>query len=494
MGFSLVLENRSRQKEYSWRMLLCFAMFNFWQMGFIYFMGPSLTIDGRTPLPVSMDNITAIIALAYVLSIVWMIFLPHLVVWAERIGAAASLLTVLGLFLPFPDNVLRILIYAQVFFCCFMIGFETFILVNYFKEQTTIRHLTAAYSVSLILIAAVQNDFLPITFPVFRWITVAALILLLIFCFRLPAGRDFCPRYVKKTDGITKPVQLLAGTWVLVFVSALMAVSGPSVSGGIPHGVFITYAVAAAVSLLIWILWRKANIHPFRSISVCIGVGGVGFLLMFASVWVPALGHIACACIGVGMMPCGMLPLYNVVLMKTYPSRYLAPVTIGLALGAVLVQSSLVEGFRTSPEMLNLVYALIMVILAGIYLQIEPYFLYTFRQPVPESVTVPQEAVMEVSVTETLGEPEPSVSQPLQQEEPAGIPEEDSPLSVLSKREREVVDLISRGYSNGDIAKMLYISPHTVNDHTKNIYRKMGVHSRLELVALVSRMKSTDGE
>ncbi|MBQ2724569.1 MAG: helix-turn-helix transcriptional regulator [Clostridia bacterium] len=215
---------------------------------------------------------------------------------------------------------------------------------------------------------------------------------------------------------------------------------------------------------------------------------------MFASAWVPALGYAACACIGVGMMPCQMIPLYNVVLMKTYPSRYLAPVTIGLALGAVLVQSSLVEGFRTSPEMLNLVYALIMVILAGIYLQIEPYFLYTFRQPVPESVTVPQEAVTEVSVTETPGEPEPSVSQPLQQEEPAGIPEEDSPLSVLSKREREVVDLISRGYSNGDIAKMLYISPHTVNDHTKNIYRKMGVHSRLELAALVSKMKPADME
>ncbi len=45
----------------------------------------------------------------------------------------------------------------------------------------------------------------------------------------------------------------------------------------------------------------------------------------------------------------------------------------------------------------------------------------------------------------------------------------ESVLAVLSKRELEVVDLIAGGYSNGDIAKMLFISVHTVNDHTKNI-------------------------
>ena len=65
----------------------------------------------------------------------------------------------------------------------------------------------------------------------------------------------------------------------------------------------------------------------------------------------------------------------------------------------------------------------------------------------------------------------------------------DSPFAALSKRELEVVDLIARGYSNAEIANVLVISVHTVNDHTKKIYRKLNVHSRLEVVALANRQK-----
>ena len=136
MNYSFLLENQNKRKEYPLWMLICFGMFSFWQMGFIYFMGPSLNIDGRTPLPVNMDNITALIAVAYVLSIVVMCVWQKHVVRLARITTMLSLGTVLGLFLPLNETALRILIYAQVFFCCFMIGFETFTVVNYFSERS----------------------------------------------------------------------------------------------------------------------------------------------------------------------------------------------------------------------------------------------------------------------------------------------------------------------------------------------------------------------
>ncbi|MBQ9931590.1 MAG: helix-turn-helix transcriptional regulator [Firmicutes bacterium] len=66
----------------------------------------------------------------------------------------------------------------------------------------------------------------------------------------------------------------------------------------------------------------------------------------------------------------------------------------------------------------------------------------------------------------------------------------DDLLRVLTKKEREVVDLICLGYSNGDIAKLLFISEHTVKDHTKKIYPKLGVHSRFELASLVGNWRS----
>lgn len=123
MNNRLLFENQRKRLEKPLWLLICFGMYTFWQMGFIYFMGPSLTIDGRTPLPVSMDNITAIIAVAYVLCIAFMIFLPQLVIWAERIGLLFAMLTAVGLFFPLGEEALLLLIYSHVFFCCFMIGF-----------------------------------------------------------------------------------------------------------------------------------------------------------------------------------------------------------------------------------------------------------------------------------------------------------------------------------------------------------------------------------
>lgn len=52
-------------------------------------------------------------------------------------------------------------------------------------------------------------------------------------------------------------------------------------------------------------------------------------------------------------------------------------------------------------------------------------------------------------------------------------------------REREVATLLARGLSRVEIAEALVLSPHTVEDHVKNLYDKLGVGSRQELVARV---------
>ena len=456
MNYSFLIENQKKRQDFSLCRLFCFAMFCFWQMGFIYFMGPSLTINGRTPLPISMDNVATLIAVCYVLSILYMIFLPRHVVLAERIFTSVALLSALALFLPLSDAFLKGFIYLQIFSCCLMIGFETFLIVNYFSQKSAILILTAGYGLALGLIAIVQNDFLPLTFPLFRLVTVAALTLLLLFYFRMPASPDACPKYVKRDTGLTAPKKMMFGTFFLVFVGAMMAVSGPSIAGEVRHGVFICYLMDAMVSFVVYFLYKKTRLHPFHAISLCIGAGCIGFLLMFVATYVPWLHYLGCGLIGIGMIPCQMIPLYGLALMKSYPSRYISPVIIGLALVAVLVQSSMVELFRSNATMLYLTYGVIMVILAVIYLQIAPFFLYSFDRKMPEE-RIPSDAV--------------------------------GYADVLSKREQEVADLIASGYSNSEIANALYISIHTVNDHTKKIYRKLNVHSRLELAALINRKK-----
>ncbi len=59
---------------------------------------------------------------------------------------------------------------------------------------------------------------------------------------------------------------------------------------------------------------------------------------------------------------------------------------------------------------------------------------------------------------------------------------EETHETLLTPKEKLVLQYISRGYSNKEIAKSLDISPHTVASHIKRIYRKLEVNSRNEAV------------
>ncbi|MCH8992345.1 MAG: PAS domain S-box protein [Acidobacteria bacterium] len=64
---------------------------------------------------------------------------------------------------------------------------------------------------------------------------------------------------------------------------------------------------------------------------------------------------------------------------------------------------------------------------------------------------------------------------------------EDGPLDVLTSRERDVLQLLSEGLDGAAIADQLFLSPATVRNHIQHILNKLGVHSRVEAVALALR-------
>lgn len=70
------------------------------------------------------------------------------------------------------------------------------------------------------------------------------------------------------------------------------------------------------------------------------------------------------------------------------------------------------------------------------------------------------------------------------------LPNNDSLITqyTLTYREVETLKLILSGIGSNEICDLLSISPNTLKNHLQNIYRKLGVHNRIELVQKVMGM------
>lgn len=68
------------------------------------------------------------------------------------------------------------------------------------------------------------------------------------------------------------------------------------------------------------------------------------------------------------------------------------------------------------------------------------------------------------------------------------------PATSLTRREREIADLVSAGKLNKQVAHLLGLSEFTIENHLRRIYRKLGVHNRVGMAAALLRgPQSSDG-
>jgi DNA-binding CsgD family transcriptional regulator len=64
----------------------------------------------------------------------------------------------------------------------------------------------------------------------------------------------------------------------------------------------------------------------------------------------------------------------------------------------------------------------------------------------------------------------------------------------LSAREQDVLHLLREGYRPRSIAEILHLSPQTVRNHLKAIFRKTGTHSQEELIMMARRAPAAGTE
>ena len=62
-------------------------------------------------------------------------------------------------------------------------------------------------------------------------------------------------------------------------------------------------------------------------------------------------------------------------------------------------------------------------------------------------------------------------------------------VEALTERETDVLRLLQGSLTVGEISSLLHLSTNTVKTHAQAVYRKLGVHSRTEAVAVARRRR-----
>jgi len=493
----LLIENEKKRLTLRLPMLLCFAMFLAWQMGVVYFSGENFVLDSKAPLPINADTTNILAVAGFILSILVMIFLQRFIVWAERIAGTIALVSALTLFLPLEPETLAAFFYIQYFCGVVMTGFETAIIVNLFKEKTAALYLTLIYALPTLLVGLLHNDVYKVTFTQFRLYTVIALVLMLVFFFKLPVKS--WPHYVKKSDKLVMPKSLFTGTIIFVGFSSLLSMFGCTIAESVTHGVFVFYCTAAVFGITVWLLWKRFGIVPLRTASALLALCALGFVVAMVSLYIPALSLAACALLGAGAACCWLNPFFGLLIAKNYPSRFISPAIIGSAFLAVLVHTALLEAMRDNLTMLYAVYLVIAVALTILYLMLEPYLGYSFRNRTFQDI-IGVVADDKEQLTESK-EKRPPLLIPKDKVKP--VAPEEVPLherrmknlvsrsvEPLTRREYQVTDGVMRGLRRAEIAKELVIEPSTVTQYLVSIYEKFGIHSRQELFRLAEELSN----
>lgn len=448
-----------KQYRISSSLLLLFsAPFIVWQMGILYFSGTTMSLFGRTPVPLESGDTTAVIAAGYAASILLMCLFPRKTVYIQRAVLPTAFVSTALMLLPLPASVLCVLFYVCAFACVFSIGTMLSIAAQHFTVETTWREGVISMTLGGVLIALLQNDVFKIDFTAF---TVFALLLTAAqaaFYFAIPAKIEV--DYASRENPVRMPKTLFIGIWLISGMATLLICFASSFAESVRGGVSVLYLSAAVFAPVIFFLKKKLGAGSVRVFGGFLALSSLGFVLAYLSLRIPALRYVACVLLGMIVVLANLWIYFGALSFSIYPFRFIG--ALGAAMGMMLaaLHSELQDALRADLSVLYGIYAALSVALLVAYYFIEPYFsrmLARSREPV--------------------------LIKPAQRPHRSHVPPS---FDVLSEQERILAGLILDGHSESSAARAMNISLNTQKGYRKNIYFKLDIHSKRELFEAAS--------
>jgi DNA-binding CsgD family transcriptional regulator len=350
----------------------------------------------------------------------------------------------------------------------FILALKPIIIISLFTKETAIKAVILIYTIRPIVEVILEKSGISLSFIGFNaYIVVVSLCYLYFFC-HLP--KKVWPRYVYKGDELVPPRMLLVGICILLLLSTVIVLFSETVVQSVPSGHTVLDLSVVLSFVVLYVLWKRIGINPFRSGSVLVSLGVLGFLGVVLSSYIPASIIPAIVLISAGKVIQGINASYSgIILMERYPSRFTLPIIMISAIVALVTHYLIYYALKDNMQFLYLIYLLVTVVLAMLYFVLSPYLIHFMRSNIG------------TKRVEVKG------SQPI-------TPSNDT-LSILTeyafdklaRYEIEIAELIMQGYSNPEMAKIMRITENTVKSYRKNLYSKLQIHSRRELFELIER-------
>ncbi len=450
------------------RLLLFSAPFIVWQMGVLYFSGTTMSLFGRTPIPLAQEDTTAVIAAGYIISMLLLALFPRKAVLMERIAMPLALAATVLMMFPFPPAVVTKLFFVSAFVCVFSIGTMCSIAAQHFTVETTWRDGIISMTVGGILIAVLQNDLFNISFTVFTVFSVFLIVAQTVFYYTIPLKIE--AEYVSRDNEVKMPKILFLGIWLISGFSTLLICLASSFAESVRGGVSVLYLSASVMAVILFLLRKRFGSGSLRIFGCFFALAVFGFVLSFLSIYIHGLQIIACVLLGFIVVLANLWLFFAAASFRVYPTRFIG--VIGAAIGFVLVafHSGLLEALRNDTALLYGIYAVLSVGLLLIYFFMEPYFLRMWNK----------EYAIRANELLPLNEETAAVSNAKAKAAPQFF-------GVLSEQERILAGLILDGYTETSASRIMNISINTQKSYRKNIYFKLDIHSKRELFELANK-------
>lgn len=463
-----ILSRQIREKDGQYHisssLLLLFSTpFIVWQMGVIFYSGTTMSLFGRTPIPLTQADTTLVIAAGYLLSILALCLFPRKAVWMERILLPVALAATILMLLPFSPGIITVLFYIAAFVCVFTIGTMMSVASQHFTVDTTWRDGIISMTVGGVLIATLQNDLFDIDFTVFVLLSVLLIAMLTALFYLIPAKIEV--PFVTRGHKPQMPKILFIGIWLISGFSTLLVCFASSYAESVPGGVSAIYLSAAVMAVLLHILRKRLGANSIRIYGVFFAIAVFGFVIAYLSIQLPTLRLLSCICVGFVVTLANLWVFFGAAAFRVYATRFIGAIGAGMGLILAALHSGLLEALRDNISLLYGVYAALSVALLLIYYFMEPYFTYAWRaqrEAAPD--TAPAEA-------------------------PRSPAKEKDPFAALSEQEQILVSLILAGHTESSVAKAMNITLNTQKSYRKNVYAKLDIHSKRELFDLATNRR-----